>query len=221
LREWLDCGWRYGLLPALGLGALFGVGSGLAFADPAGATQAGPGYAALAVLALLALLAGLALVGRAFHPLRTRRAYGLVAAATIFFGLGAGMLVAPLGWLPREWLVLAIGLDLAALGLAIAALDAFDEGETLLPDITHAFLGAGGMALLFGVQVALAMLLGAGAGPPMLALLLATIAAAIAVYALADPLQGLLDRLAFARASRLSQAREQLPPDAPGAGPYG
>ncbi len=141
----------------------------------------------------------------------------------MFFGLGTALAVGIPGvpgdhgadnvtWfgISRSWSVLAIGLDLVLLDVAIAWLDAFDEGETLLPDLIRSFVGASFAALLFGSQVALAMRLGAGFDLPMLALLLATIAAAIAVQTFAGPLQAALDRLAFAGAPGLRQARADL-----------
>jgi hypothetical protein len=96
------------------------------------------------------------------------------------------------------------------LDFAIAWLDAFDEGETLLPDLIRSFAGAGFAALLFGLQVAVAMQLGAGFGLPMIALLLATVAAAIVAQVFASPLQAALDRLAFADAPGLRRARAEL-----------
>jgi hypothetical protein len=147
----------------------------------------------------------------------------LLLAAGMFFGLGTALAVGIPGvpgdqggdnvtWfgVSRAWSVLAIGLDLVLLDVAIAWLDAFDEGETLRPDLIRSFAGASFAALLFGSQVALAMRLGAGFDLPMLALLLATIAAAIAVQTLAGPLQALLDRLAFAGAPGLQRARADL-----------
>ncbi|MGH7908425.1 MAG: hypothetical protein ACRENW_01085, partial [Thermodesulfobacteriota bacterium] len=124
--------------------------------------------------------------------------------------LGVGLLVFPLDWLPRDWTLLLIGIDLAVLGFAVAVLDAFDEGETLLPDIARSFAASSFIVILFGGQVALAIALGEGLTFPLLALLLAIIAAAIAVQVFSDWIQSALDRLVFARFPRLRQARSDL-----------
>lgn len=204
LRARLDRGYRLGFLP---LAALLIVSAAALEPDPA---APGPIYLALAAFVLLPLLGGLVLTARRGLVLRPRRAVALLVVAGLFFGLSTALLLAPLAPGQRGWILLGLGIDLLLLDVAIAMLDAFDEGETLLPDITRAFVGAGALAVLFGGLVALAMALGAEATPPMLALLLATVAAAVAVQTLADPLQGLLDRLAFAGAPGLRAARAEL-----------
>src|SRR5436190_1800126 len=77
----------------------------------------------------------------------------------------------------------------------------------LLTDITRSFVAALLAALLFGLQVLLAILAG-GATFAMLALLLATIAAAITLTIFADPLQSVIDQLVFARSPWLRRARD-------------
>lgn len=122
----------------------------------------------------------------------------VVVVATIFFGLAIALVLMPFNWLPRAWLVLGMGVDIVLLGLAVAFLDAFDEGEALLPDflrsLTYAFL----TALVFGGQVVLIMALSTGVSVPMLALLFGTITAAVLVQTFAGPLQTAVDRLALA-----------------------
>jgi hypothetical protein len=223
LRTRLDRAWTYGLLPLAAAGMALAFLTDTIF-DPAGGPPgAGPGYLALAALALLPLLIGLIMVWRTHRATRPRNAFGLLLAVGLLFSLGVGMMVVGgsntagdrgtgatwLSWL-REWSVLGIGFDLLLLDVAIAWLDAFDEGETLLPDLVRSFAGAGFAALLFGLQVAATMQLGAGFGLPMIALLLATVAAAIAIQVFAGPLQAALDRLAFADAPRLRRARAEL-----------
>jgi hypothetical protein len=63
-------------------------------------------------------------------------------------------------------------------------------------------------ALLFGSQVALAIVAGVGVSFAMLALLLATVAAAITLTIFATPVQSVLDQLVFARSPRLRRARD-------------
>ncbi len=63
----------------------------------------------------------------------------VIFTATIFFGLGLGLLLLPFEWLPRGFLVAGVGIDLMLLGAAVAFLDAFDEGESLLPHFARSF----------------------------------------------------------------------------------
>jgi hypothetical protein len=213
LRSHLDRLWRYGLLPASGLFYLFNIFT----VSPA---QPGLVYMVLAGATLLLMLTALTLSGGIFYKLAhstwpnfrqvPRNALGLIMAATLFFTLGAGLLVFPFAGLPRSWLLIAIGVDLILLGLAVAMLDAFDEGETLWPDFLRSFDYSLLNVLLFGGLVGLAMFGGMGVTFAMLALLLAVIAAAMATQIFADPLQIALDRLAFARFPHLWHARAQL-----------
>jgi hypothetical protein len=157
------------------------------------------------------LLLALFLVIRAYASLsRPKRPLGVLALALLFFGLGLGLLVLPLGWLPRLWAILGIGFDLALLGGAIAALDAFDQGEALLPDFLRSLAFSFFAALLFGGQVILTMLIATGQTLPMLGLLLATIAAAIATQTFSGPVQAALDGLAFVSSPRRRAARADL-----------
>lgn len=193
-----------GLLPATVL--FFAFGLGLAGGPPAGPAA----YLCVAPAVLLPLLLALLLVGRAFLAGQLRNPLGVLLTATLFFTLGVGLLLFPLAWLPRSWLLAALGGDLILLGLAVAVLDAFDEGETLLPDFFRSFDVSFFHALLFGGLVGLAIFLGTGVTFPMLLLWLATTAAAIAVQTFADPIQAALDRLALAGFPRLRQARAEL-----------
>jgi hypothetical protein len=140
---------------------------------------------------------------------RPRRVLAFVAAATLFYLLGNAIMFIPLGLLP-SWLALAsTGVDVAALGVAVAMSDAFDEGHALRPDMRRSFAAMALVAVLFGGQV----LLGIGITGPSTALtvlLFTSLAVAIAVQVLAGPLAGLLDRLAFADAPDLRADREAL-----------
>lgn len=203
-RTLLDRLWRFALLPATLAATLLALGAA------AYGGVAPPAYLPLGALALLPLAACLALLATERRALRPRPVAGVLMVVSIFLGLGTALLIAPLGWLPRELALLAIGVDLLLLGVAVAAWDAFDAGELLWRDMLRSLLAAEGVALLFGGLVALAIAFGAGATPPMVALLLATVAAAIGVQLLGEPLQRLIDRLAFPRASALQQARAAL-----------
>ncbi len=139
------------------------------------------------------------------HP----KPLALLIAITIFFGLGVGLLLLPIEGLPHDWLILAIGFDLLALGVVVALLDAFDLGESLLPDFLRSLVYAIGLALLFGGQVVVGMRLATGVTLPMVALLLGVIASAELVVIFATPLQHLLDRIALAAFPNVRQRRDE------------
>ena len=209
-RPRLIRGWAYGLAPIFVLLSLIAWGTDWMFDLASGAPQAGRGYAVFALLVLLPLLACFALLLRTLRSVRPRLPYRVILAATLFFGLGTSLLIVPLDWLPRSGVVLLIGLDLLALGFAIAGLDAFDEGETLLPDAARSFAAAFLAVVIFGGQVLIAIALGAGPTFSLVVLLLAASAAAITLQTLSDPIQSLLDRLVLARFARLRQTRSDL-----------
>lgn len=164
----------------------------------------------LGAVVVLPLLGALAMVLWHRRALRPAGLAGFVAVATLLFGLGLTMLLPTQGVIAREAVIGAVGVDLALLGLAVAAFDAFDEGETLRGDMVRSVLAAAAVGTLFGGQVAIAMLLGARPSPALVGLLFGTVGAAVAVQVLANPLQTALDRLAFTGTPRLSQARAEL-----------
>lgn len=137
---------------------------------------------------------------------RSLRAFILIA--TLFFGLGLGLILFPLNLLPRAWTLWLISFDFVTLGLAIARLDAFEEGESLWRDMLRSFAASAFAVLVFGGLVAVGIWLGTGLTPPMFALLLAVTVAAVAIEILADPLQTLLDRLTIS--PKTGEARAEL-----------
>jgi hypothetical protein len=215
-RDPLLRAWGYVLLPATVLLAL-----------------AGAPAVAVAPLALLPLLLSCALLWRSAHqpgpspnptadttpdsipeaaPRWPRRARTLLFVGALFFALSAGLLLLPTGWWPPLWGILMVGADLLLLGGAVAALDAFDEGESLGPDLVRSGAGAGLVTVLLGLPLVLALAAGAAPGGTLLALLLATTGTGIALQTLADPLQDALDGLIFPGAVRspLRRARAGL-----------
>jgi hypothetical protein len=140
---------------------------------------------------------------------QAKKSLGVILTATLFFGLGLGLLIFPLEWLPRNWMLLGISVDFVMLGLAIAFLDAFSEGETLLPDMTRSFISACFAVTIFSGLVTLA-LWGTGIDVRMALLWLAVTTAATLSQAFADPIQGFLDRFVFSGRPHLSQARAEL-----------
>jgi hypothetical protein len=207
-RQRADQAWRAVLVPLAAIAlvpvlAQGGARRGEGLASPAA-------YLWLVLPVLVPLVVAFAVVLRRWRELRPSPAGGLVGVATLLFGLGLMPLLFPFGWLPRELVLAGMGVDLALLGLAVAVFDAFGEGETLRADMRRSLLGAAGIGALFGSQVSLAMLLGAGHTTPLVALLFGTVAAAIAVQVLGDRTQAAFDLVAFADAPELREARAEL-----------
>ena len=182
----------------------------LAFVTEAPVTG-GPIYWLLGVGIGALLLVALYFAWQAYRSGQPKRPLSLALAASLFFGLGMGMILLPtFEWLTPEAALVAIGFDLMLLGVALVALDAFDEGEALLPDFLRSLGFAAFAALLFGGQAVLIMLINERVTPEMLALLLALMTTAIATQTFADPLQNALDRLIFARFPRRGRERATL-----------
>lgn len=162
---------------------------------------------AVGIIAFL-LLVALVVVIWSFRLARRKRLWGVLLVVDLFLTLSIALLLFPLDFIPRDLAVLAVGFDLLFLGLSIALLDAFDEGETLLPDMLQSALRSGFAALLFGGQIALIMGIMGGISLPMVILLYTTIAAALILQIFSGGLQSAVDRLAFT--PRLQQERADL-----------
>lgn len=184
------------------------VGAGMA-GSVEGPLRAGH-WVMFAVISASTLGALVAAVRRRSQPVSV---VGVVVVATLFFALGNAVLIIPLGLVP-SWLALAsTGVDVLLLGVAVALWDAFDEGQALRADMLRSFAGTVVVAVLFGGQALLGMAVIGGDGPGRTALtvlLFTSLAIAIAINVLADPLAGLLDRLAFSRSPTLRADRAAL-----------
>lgn len=207
-------------------------------ARPADTWRARAGEFALVAIVALAALAGAAMAGSVDPPLRTGHwvmfavislsslgamtkavtrgakpgsVVGFLIVATLFFALGNAILIIPLGLVP-SWLALAsTGFDVALLGTAVAIWDAFDEGQALRADMLRSAAATGVVALLFGGQALVGLAVTQGTARAVLTVLLFTsLAVAVSITVLADPLAGVLDRLAFSRRPALRADREAL-----------
>lgn len=199
-RRLLDAAWGFGLLPLTLVTVLLSL---------LGALPAAPLGVVLG-LAAITLTVSLALVVSALWAQRPPRGLPLIAVAVLFTALSTGLIGTLLGWLPWRWGLLAIGLDLAALGLAVAWADAFDEGEALRAHLARSAVAAALAALLFAVPAGVAIVVEPEAAFTLKALLFVTVALAIAAQTLADPLAALLDRVTFRGARRLRAQRTVL-----------
>ncbi|ONI83330.1 hypothetical protein ALI22I_32895 [Saccharothrix sp. ALI-22-I] len=155
------------------------------------------------VVVLIPLAAALVLC------LRARRA--LLGAATILFGLSCAVLL--LDVLPPVLVLASAGFDLLVFGVIVAVADAFDEGEAIRADMVRSLLTSAGLAGVFGGQVALFL------DDRLVPLLYGSVAAAIAVQVLANPLALLVDKVAVpevaASRAELRDAADALPRRAP------
>jgi len=150
-----------------------------------------------------------AMIHAAVRRSQPRPVVRFIVIATLFFALGNAILIIPLGLVP-SWLALAsTGFDVALLGIAVAIGDAFDEGQALRKDMLRSFIGTTVVAILFAGQVLIGLAV-AGQSATLAVLLFSTLGAAIAINVLADPLAGLLDRLAFSRSPDLRADRAAL-----------
>jgi hypothetical protein len=140
---------------------------------------------------------------------RPRRVLGVAVVATLFFSLGNAILVIPLGLVP-SWLALtSTGIDVLTLGVAVALWDAFDEGQALRADMRRSFVGSVVVAVLFGGQALIGMAV-TDEHTALTVLLFTSLAIALSINVLADPLAGVLDRLAFSRSPVLRADRATL-----------
>ena len=206
-KSWLIKVWQRVLVPlVLVTSLLFALGLIVWESD----NPSFSGYLVFGLISLFPLVALLFLLPHLKQAGSTRRAFGLVVIGTVFFGLGAGMVLLGSGWLPHSWIVIAIGMDIVLLGLAVVYFDAFEQGETIGNDFLRSFAIAILVILVFGGQVLFVITISTGPTLTMLALQLAILTTAILLAGFAGEIQRLLDNLVFARLPRLRQERTEL-----------
>lgn len=196
----LDRLWRLVLVPVF-----------VALAMPAAAGLMPVAYL-LGTLMILVLLGSLlAILGQhsEWADDARRSVAGLLTVGALMFGLSAALILVGFNVLPRTAMLSGVAVDLVLLGIGIAVLDAFDEGEALQADMTRSLLVSAATAAVFGGQAAVAIVL-TGERTALVALLFGAIGAAIALQVLNAPLQAGADRLAFASAPELRDARTEL-----------
>lgn len=173
----------------------------------------GPGH--WLMFAVISLSSLGAMVRAFLRPQRRGSVMGLLVIATLFFALGNAILVIPLGLLP-SWLALAsTGFDVLLLGVVVALWDAFDEGQALRADMLRSFVGTVLVSLVFGGQALIGLAVTGNADDQrgrlvVTVLLFTSLAVAIGITVLADPLAGMFDRLAFSRSPELRADRAAL-----------
>ncbi|HAV78129.1 MAG TPA: hypothetical protein DCX53_12340 [Anaerolineae bacterium] len=162
------------------------------------------------IIGLAPLLWTLILIQDFIAFFQPRQVAGILLTATIFFGLGEVILVFPADWFPREYVLPAIGIDLLFLGLCIAWFDAFDEGETLLPDMLRSLVLTTIITIIFAGQVGFAIAIQTGLTDGMKLLVTTTVIASILVAIFGSSLQSMLDGFAFSHTPSIREAKRRL-----------
>ncbi len=156
------------------------------------------------------MLAVLVLLARARLPDLRPQTRAMILAASILFGLGAGLVLLRLEVLPRIIVELGLSGDLLLLGYAIAVQDAFEQGETLKADLLRSLLASMATAAIFGGLVGITITLSTGATSAMITLLLFSIGASILIQSFPGALDLLVDRVALAANRSLQSERATL-----------
>ena len=178
----------------------------------AGGVEGPLGFGHWLLLAVISVSTLAAMARAVMHRPRPGSVLGMLAVATLFFALANAILVIPLGLVP-SWLALAsTGFDVLLLGVAVALWDAFDEGQALRADMLRSFVGTVLVAALFGGQALIGVAVTRDQGRTVVTVLVfSSLAVAIAINVLADPLAGVLDRLVFSRSPALRADRAARP----------
>jgi hypothetical protein len=202
--------WQSAILPAALIFWFLSISTNLIVGNTPHGAEPGPLYLVFVAFVLIPLLALIVAIWQSYSALQPNRARAILLVYLLLFSLETGLLLFPLNLLPRSLLLLAMAADLIILGLVIAVMDAFNQGETLLPHIVHSFDTSAFVALLFGGQIALMMLISGNTSLSMIALLFTVIASAIATQPFSEPLQIWVDKIALSRFPRLRKARADL-----------
>jgi hypothetical protein len=142
--------------------------------------------------------------------LRPRQVTGILFLATLFFGLGEAFLFFPTKWIPPQYALPAIGMDLLLLGFGIAWFDAFDEGETFLPDMLRSLALTFILVSIFAGQIRFVIAIQTGLTQGMETLLTTTILASVFIAVFGSTLEARLDGFAFLQAPSVRETRARL-----------
>ncbi|RJP55802.1 MAG: hypothetical protein C4557_00860 [Anaerolineaceae bacterium] len=162
------------------------------------------------LIAVLALFACLVLIVKFKPQSQARPSYALLVVIGLFFSLGTGLLVLPLNWIPRSWMIPALGLDLVLMGVAITLWDAFDEGESIRSHILRSFVSSFYYAGALAVFVVIAIAIDGQITLGKLIALVGVIAFGILTQTFSDSIQTILDRLTLPHDPALNDQREIL-----------
>ena len=162
------------------------------------------------LIVIFALLACIVMVATLKPRTHFRNAFALITVIGLFFSLSTGLLVLPLNWFPRLWMIPALGLDLILLGIAITLWDAFDEGESLRLHMVRSLVSSLYYAGTLAALVILAIAIDGEITFGKLISLVAVIAFGVLTQTFSNPIQTLLDRLIMSGDPILNDQREIL-----------
>jgi len=139
-----------------------------------------------------------------------KKAVTLLIAQLFLLVLSASLLFFSSNELIHMVIFLLIDLDLLFQGFTLAALNALEQGEALVPDMFRSYDYSFFMALFFAGQVTLVMIFATGPTFPMRMLLLALIVTSVAAQVFSDQVGAQIDKVALARFPQLRQVRAEL-----------
>jgi hypothetical protein len=134
---------------------------------------------------------------------------GLSLTCILLYGLAIGFIIIPGNQTLPPWLGTFIGFDLFIFGLVITQLDASDKGEAWLYHFLRAFDYSFFTALIFGAQIVLVMEFWIGLNYPLVMLLLGSVAASVLIQTFSEPVQTIMDQIAFFNAPQLRRSRAE------------
>lgn len=162
------------------------------------------------LIAVLALFASVVLIIKFKPQSQAKPSFALLVVIGLFFSLSTGLLVLPLNWIPRSWMIPALGLDLVLLGISITVWDAFDEGESIRSHMLRSLVSSLYYAGALAVFVILAIAIDGQVTFGKLIALVCVIAFGILTQTFSDSIQAILDRLTLSRESAVNDQREIL-----------
>jgi hypothetical protein len=183
--------------------------AGFALLEPAAATTLPLSWVSF-LIGLTPLFWTLMLIRDYRALLRPRQVTGILFIATLFFGLGEAFLLFPTKWIPQQYALPSIGIDLLFLGFCIAWFDAFDEGETFLPDMLRSLALTLILVAIFAGQVGFVIAIQTGLTEGMRMLLTTTILASVFIAVFGNTLEARLDGFAFPQAPSVRERRARL-----------
>jgi hypothetical protein len=162
------------------------------------------------LIAVLALLGCAVLLVSLKPQAYFKNTFAIITVIGLFFSLSTGLLILPLNWIPRAWMIPALGLDLFLLGIAVTFWDAFGEGESMRSHMVRSLVSslyyAGALAALVIVAIAIDGEMSLG----KLIALVSVIAFGILTQTFANSIQTWLDHLTLSRESTINDERQVL-----------
>ena len=162
------------------------------------------------VIAVAALLGCVIFIGVILSRSQFKKTIAVLTVIGLFFGLSTGLLILPLNWFPRAWMVPALGIDLFMLGIVITLWDAFDEGESIRSHLIRSWISSFYYAGALAVFVFLAVAIDGELTLGNLTALVLLITFGTLAQTFSNLIQTALDRLIMSHESALNDEREIL-----------